>query len=303
VNQPQRAPGGSITAAGRDVPPRVVLVDKPVGPTSFDIVRMARRGTGARVGHAGTLDPFATGLLVLLIGQATRLSTLFMALPKEYLATVQFGAVSSTADPTGEIRQTGARTDAGRVVRELGSLRGVIRQRVPLTSAVKVDGEPLYKRAHRGETAETPEREVIVYDLVLVDFDAFSQRADIHARTGIGTYVRTLAEDLGTATGAGAYAASLRRRRVGFFSVADALLPGELSPERYCEESPGVYSLDQALGFLPSLGVDGREERLVANGNAVGGFPAGRFRVYGTEKLLAVYESDGQIARPLVVFP
>jgi tRNA pseudouridine55 synthase len=284
------------------VPPRVVLVDKPAGPTSFDIVRMARRGTGARVGHAGTHDPFATGVRVVLIGQATRLSSLLMALPKEYLVTVQFGAVSSTADPTGEIRQTGEGTDAPRILRELGSLRGVIRQRVPLTSAVKVDGEPLYKRAHRGETADTPEREVVVYDLVLLDFDTVSQRADILARTGSGTYIRTLAEDLGAATGAGAYAASLRRRRSGHFSVTDALAPAELSPERYAGDGPGIYSVDDALGFLPSLVVDGREERLVANGNEVGGIPNGRFRVYGAKGLLVVYASNGQMARPLVVF-
>ena len=138
---------------------RVLLVDKPVGPTSFDVVRTARRGFGERVGHAGTLDPFATGLLLVLMGQATRLSQLLLGLPKEYELTVQFGAVSSTGDPTGEITETRWSGHRGRGSAGLWTAFGVrICQKVPLTSAVKVNGEALYKKAHRGETAETPER-------------------------------------------------------------------------------------------------------------------------------------------------
>jgi len=292
----------TITTSGTDLA-RVVLVDKPVGPTSFDIVRSARRGLRAKVGHSGTLDPFASGLLLVLVGQATRLSSLMMDLPKEYLLTAQFGATSSTADPTGELRPSGVKTDARAVLAALDAFRGRIMQRVPLTSAVKVDGEPLYRRAHRGETVETPEREVMVYELSLLTFDEESQSAEIVARTGRGTYVRTLAEGLGEVTGAGAYASTLRRTRIGAFSVEDALRLEDLSPERYQAADRAVLSLNDALGFLPRLDVSGRDARLAANGNGLEGGPAGRFRVYGPGGLLGVWEGPAGLARPAVVFP
>jgi tRNA pseudouridine55 synthase len=281
----------------------LVLVDKPVGPTSFDIVRLARKGVGRRVGHAGTLDPFASGLLLVMIGYATRVSSILMDLPKEYEVTVKFGAVSSTADPTGDIVATGGRTTESLVEKILERFRGRIRQRVPLTSAVKVDGEPLYRKAHRGESAETPEREVVVHDIALADFDEEAQTARLMILAGKGTYVRTIAEDLGSATGVGAYAQALRRTAVGHFSVDEALSPAELSPERYAGIGKGVFSLDDALGFLPRHDLDDREARLAANGNELPGAPIGRFRVYGPRGLLGVYEGRIGGARPLVVFP
>lgn len=282
---------------------RVVLVDKPEGPTSFDIVRIARRGLKARVGHAGTLDPFASGLLLLMIGAATRVSELLMGLPKEYDLTIQFGAISSTADPTGEITPTCRRTTGAQLVAALDCFRGRVRQRVPLTSAVKVDGEPLYKRAHRGEKAETPEREVMIYDLTLVDFDEHAQTARVLVLTGRGAYVRTLAEDIGRAIGVGGYAAALRRTRIGPFSVDAALVPDELSPGRYEGGGPGVLSVDEALSFLPSHELSGDQARLAVNGNELRSPRQGRFRVHGPEGLIAVYEGGGGVARPLVVFP
>jgi tRNA pseudouridine55 synthase len=282
---------------------RVVLVDKPVGPTSFDMVRAARRGVGARVGHAGTLDPFATGLLLVLVGQATRISNLLMGLPKEYDLTVQFGVVSSTADPTGELTVTGVRTNADDVLRSLDGLRGRIRQRVPLTSAVKVEGEALYKRAHRGETMETPEREVMVYDLSMVEFDEEGQTARLLALTGSGTYARVLAEAVGQATGAGAHASALRRTRIGPFTVDDALSPADLCAQRYREGGRGVLNLDEALDFLPRHDLDPLDAKRAANGNELSQAPWPRFRVYGEKRLLAVYERAGDTARPLVVFP
>jgi len=280
----------------------VVLVDKPAGPTSFDIVRQARRGLRAKVGHAGTLDPFATGLLVVLVGQATRISNLLMEQPKEYEVTVQFGAVSSTADPTGEIAPTGGRVAEEQLTEALAGFRGRIRQRVPMTSAVKVEGEALYRKAHRGESVETPEREVTVYSLDMVEFDRQRQCARLRAVTGSGTYVRSLAEDLGRATGAGAYAAALRRTRSGGFHVDDALHPEELSPERYLAGGRGVITVEEALGFLPTYDVDDQQARLASNGNELRHAPAGRFRVRAPQGLLGVYESRGDVARPVVVF-
>lgn len=280
----------------------VVLVDKPAGPTSFDMVRVARRGLKARVGHAGTLDPFATGLLLILIGQATRVSNLLMELPKEYEVAVQFGATSSTADPTGEIVSTGGRVESKQIAEALAAFQGRIRQRVPMTSAVKVDGEPLYRRAHRGESIETPEREVMVHGLRLLGFDEERQTARLVAVTGSGTYVRTLVEDLGAALGAGAYAASLRRTRCGRFDVSEALGPDELSPERYSDGGKGVFPVGEALDFIPAYRLDDRQARLAANGNRLSYAPAGRFRAYSSEGLLGVYEGTGELAHPLVVF-
>lgn len=280
----------------------VVLVDKPVGPTSFDIIRGARRGVGDKVGHSGTLDPFASGLLVVLVGQATRVSNLLMGLPKEYDLTVQFGAVSTTADVTGEISSTGGNVDVREVAAALGKFRGPVCQRVPLTSAVKVGGQPLYKIAHRGETAETPERDVMIYDVSLLSFDEESQTARVLALTGSGTYLRVLAEDLGKATGAGAYASALRRTRVGGFSVANALSPDELSPDRYAKGGPGILSLDDALAFLPSRELRPDQARMAANGNELVAGSERRFRARERDELLAVYEANGGAARPLVVF-
>lgn len=281
---------------------RVVLVDKPVGPTSFDVVRKARRGVKGRVGHAGTLDPFASGLLLVMIGHATRISSLLMELPKEYEATVQFGAVSTTADPTGVIEPTGTRLKPGQAEEALDRFRGLINQRVPLTSAVKVDGVPLYRRAHRGESAETPTREVMVYDLSIQEFDEDAQTVRLSALTGKGTYVRQLVEDLGEATGAGAYTSALRRTRIGGFKVDQALRPDELAPQRYASGGPGVLAVDEALDFLPRHDVDGREAHLAANGNKLSDAPIGRFRVYGPSGLIGIYEGRGGIARPVVVF-
>ena len=179
---------------------------------------------------------FATGLLLIMDGSATRVSSLLMGLPKEYDLLVQFGAVSSTGDPTGEIApfardgSVAMTVTAHEVEAVLDRFRGRITQRVPLTSAVKVDGEPLYKKAHRGETADTPEREVMVYDLTLVEFDEAAQTARLLALTGSGTYARVLAIDIGEALGCGGYAAGLRRTRVGMFSVLDALSPGRTLP-------------------------------------------------------------------------
>ncbi len=266
------------------------------------MVRVARRGTRGRVGHAGTLDPFATGLLLVMVGQATRVSNLLMELPKEYEVTVQFGAESSTADPTGDIIATGRRVEVEQIEGALGSFRGTIKQRVPMTSAVKVDGEPLYRRAHRGESIETPEREVVVHDLRLLAFDDAAQTARMVAVTGSGTYVRSLAEDLGRSTGSGAYAASLRRTRCGRFSVSEALRPEDLSPERYAAGGKGVFPVGEALDFLPAYSLDDRQARLAANGNPLHHAPTGRFRAYSAEGLVGVYEGMGEVARPLIVF-
>ena len=135
----------------------VLLIDKPRGKTSHDVVAMVRRERGGKVGHAGTLDPFATGLLLVLVGRATRLQRFLTGLPKTYRARARLGRRSSTGDPEGEL------TETGRIPESLQLPTGTVRQRVPMTSSVRVGGERLYRKAHRGESVATPPRDVEVY--------------------------------------------------------------------------------------------------------------------------------------------
>jgi tRNA pseudouridine55 synthase len=224
----------------------VILFDKPAGVTSHDVVTGVRRrlGRGVKVGHAGTLDPFATGLLLVLVGRATRVQRFLMALPKAYEAVARFGAVSSTGDPEGEIAETGVVPEG-----DLALPTGIVRQRPPAYSAVKVGGERAYARARRGEAVELPEREVEVYA-----FEEHWREGDRRAfgiRCSSGTYVRTLIADLGDA-----YCEQLRRTQIGPFHVADA------DPER-------LVPLEEALAFLPGRRLDGEQARWAAHGRAV----------------------------------
>lgn len=187
----------------------VLLFDKPAGVTSHDVVAQVRRERGVKAGHAGTLDPFATGLLLILLGRATRLQRFLVGLPKTYLATARLGWRSSTGDPDGEL------TETGRVPGSLELPTGTVRQRVPMTSAVRVGGERLYKKAHRGEVVETPERDVQVHRAELLSSN--EERAHYEIECSAGTYVRTLIETLDDA-----YCEELRRTAIGPFQVEDA---------------------------------------------------------------------------------
>ena len=187
----------------------VLLCDKPAGITSHDMVVAVRRERGCKAGHAGTLDPFATGLLLVLLGRATRLQRFLTGLPKTYVARARLGWRSSTGDPDGEL------TETGRIPDSLELPTGRVRQRVPMTSAVRVGGERLYRKAHRGETVETPEREVDVYRAELLESDAESAEYEIECSAG--TYIRTLLETLDDA-----YCAELRRTAIGPFQLENA---------------------------------------------------------------------------------
>ena len=203
-----------MTPAEADSPLGILLADKPKGVSSHDVVARARRALGVRrVGHAGTLDPFATGLLIVLVGRATRLARHFTALQKTYEVEVRLGATSSTGDPEGEITQTGVVPDT--LVLPLGTLR----QRPPAYSAVKVDGERAYARARRGEDVQTREREVTVFQSSVLWREG--DRAALRFVCSAGTYVRSLVADLGDA-----YCTALRRLAIGPFEV-DGAWPGE----------------------------------------------------------------------------
>lgn len=203
----------------------VLLYDKPAGLTSHDVVARVRRERGARAGHAGTLDPFATGLLLILLGRATRLQRFLTGLPKTYLASARLGWRSSTGDPDGELSET------GRIPGSLELPTGTVRQRVPMTSAVRVGGERLYRKAHRGEVVETPRRDVQVHRAELLGRDGDLAHYEIECSAG--TYVRTLIETL-----ADAYCAELRRVAVGPFRITAA--GEEIDGERIAELVPAA---------------------------------------------------------------
>jgi tRNA pseudouridine55 synthase len=221
----------------------VLLVDKPAGMTSHDVVARERRSLprGTKVGHAGTLDPFATGLLLVLIGRATRVQRFLMALPKRYETVARLGCTSSTGDVDGEIAP-------GRMPPEpLVLPTGRLRQRPPAYSAVRVQGRRAYALARAGEAVELPEREVDVtrFDLLWRD----GARAAFAIECGSGTYVRSLIAGLGDA-----YCEALRRTGIGPFDVADA---------------GRFLALDDALSFLPAVELSGEEARRAAHGVAV----------------------------------
>ncbi len=248
----------------------VILFDKPAGVTSHDVVAQVRRrlGKGAKVGHAGTLDPFATGLLLILVGRATRVQRFLMALPKSYVTVARFGATSSTGDAEGEIVETGVVPEG-----DLALPTGTIRQRPPAYSAVRVGGVRAYKRARRGEDVELPEREVTVHAFDELARDG--ERRTFAIRCSAGTYVRSLVGDLGDA-----HCEQLRRIAIGPFAVADA------DPER-------LVPLTEALAFLPQARLAGAAARSAFHGVAVPD-PSGADRAPGSAVCLT--DADGVIA-------
>ena len=203
----------------------MLLCDKPAGITSHELVRRLRRERDCKAGHAGTLDPFATGLLLVMLGEATRLQRFLTGLPKTYLATARLGWRSSSGDPDGEL------TETGRLPESLQLPTGTVRQRVPMTSAVRVGGERLYRKARRGESVTTPPRDVDIHRAELLGREGELVRYEIECSSG--TYVRTLVETLGDA-----YCAALRRTAIGPFRVEDA--GSEVSVERVGELIPAA---------------------------------------------------------------
>ena len=202
------------------------MVDKPAGVTSHDVVDRVRRERGQKGGHAGTLDPFATGLLLVLLGrEATRCQARFIALPKTYRVVARLGAVSTTGDPEGEVTETGKLPP-----RELQLPTGTMRQRPPAYSAVKVGGVRAYRLARRGEEVELPQRTVEVHRFE--ELWRTADRAEFEIECSSGTYVRSLIADIGDA-----YCESLRRLAIGPFAV---------------EEATAFLPLDEALGRLPA---------------------------------------------------
>lgn len=214
----------------------IVLVDKPEGWTSFDVVAKLRSGIRAtykkdglkptkrqlKVGHTGTLDPFATGLLVILFGDACSRSNEFLKLDKVYEATIELGKVSSTGDPHGDISEVNdAKPVSDQAIRDvLRHFVGTIEQTPPAYSAIKVDGQRAYQLARQGKEVTIPSRQVEIYALELITYDY--PFVKVRAHVSSGTYIRTLAEDIGKMAETGAYCLALRRVKVGTMSIDDA---------------------------------------------------------------------------------
>jgi len=258
----------------------VILVDKPAGKTSHDVVSAVRRSLprGTKVGHAGTLDPFATGLLVVLVGRVTRVQRYLLGLPKTYRAVARLGWRSDTGDRDGELEQTGRAPDAPSIP------AGEQMQRPPAYSAVKVGGERLYTKARRGEALEGEPRPVTVYRAELLSHEG--ERAEFEIECSAGTYVRSLVADLGDA-----YCDALRRTAVGPFALEHA------DPER-------VVPIAEALAFLPERRLAAEEAEKVAHGVKVPAVESleGGVRLTHDGNLVAVAEPRGPDLQPVVVF-
>ncbi len=260
----------------------ILLIDKPAGNTSHDIVAAVRREhRGRRVGHAGTLDPFATGLLLVLVGRATRIQRYLMALPKSYETVAQLGATSTTGDPEGEITHTG-RVPADPPLLPTGELM----QRPPAYSAVKVDGERAYKRARAGEDVEIAQRPITVHRFE--QLWRAEDRAAFAIQCSAGTYVRTLISDLGDA-----YCLELRRTAIGAFRIEDA------HPAR-------MVGLQEALSFLPVIELDADAAKRAGYGQAIAAAPADlaadSVLLVDADGPIAVAEPRGDALKPVVGF-
>ncbi len=277
----------------------LLVIDKPGRMTSHDVVAVCRRVLGERrVGHAGTLDPPATGVLVVGVGRATRLLRFVEDSEKEYRAEAIFGVTTTTLDAEGDVT---AEADASaltedRVRSAMSTFVGDIDQIPPMVSAVKVGGEPLYRKARRGEDVERAPRRVHVEQIELEGFAPGEHpRAMLRIRCSRGTYVRSLVADLGDAVGMGAHVATLRRLRVGAFSEQAAIPLTDVSAD-------ALLPMEEAVAGYPRRSVDEEGARALIHGKrlAAGGID-GVYAVYGPNGLLAMVEDRGEEARSLCV--
>lgn len=219
-------------------PAGVALVDKPRGPSSFAVVAEIRRKTRARTGHAGTLDPFATGLLVLLSGRSTKIAPRLVGLDKRYVTEIDLSSRTTTGDLEGEIVERQEPPTLQELAARLETFRGEIELPIPAASAVKIDGERAYKLARRGVEVEMPLRRSTVHTLDMLAYEGDAVSLDLTVSSG--TYIRAIADALG------GHCVSLRRTEVGPFSVADAVTPDAFVPECLLSEESVLASLEAA---------------------------------------------------------
>lgn len=292
-------------ARERPVPSGLLLVDKPGGITSHGAVAAARRALGTRkIGHAGTLDPMATGLLILGVERATRLLGHLALHDKEYLATIRLGSTTVTDDAEGETLETCepavlAAVGPDDIDRAMRELTGEIQQVPSSVSAIKVDGKRSYARVRAGEDVELKARMVTVssFDLLTVRRTAQSIDLDVHVECTTGTYVRALARDLGAALGVGAHLTMLRRTRIGSFRVEQAVGVDALASESM------IALAEAARSCFPTRVLSDLEADHVRHGRRIDVYAAETTALLSPEgELLALAESEGDRLRYLAVF-
>lgn len=268
----------------------VLLLDKPHGMTSNTVLQKARRlFSAAKAGHTGTLDPMATGLLPLCFGEATKFSADLLDADKTYEAELCFGVTTATGDAEGEVLERRvpqfSRTDLDRA---LENFRGRIVQIPPMYSALKRDGQPLYKLARQGITVEREAREIDIDELVLLDLSEDSGTCRLRVRCSKGTYIRTLAEDIGRALGCGAHLTALRRTAVGDLAEARTVTLDALEALPEAERNAWLLPVDTLLQGEPKLVLDEEPRSRFSHGNpvSVGSTLRGRCRVYSSDGVL-----------------
>jgi tRNA pseudouridine55 synthase len=295
----------------------ILNVNKPSGPTSFDIIRLLRGSTGIhKAGHAGTLDPMASGVLLVLVGQAVRISEYVMDLPKTYRATVRLGVSTDTYDAEGAPTHESRSVDVSvhDLEEALRAFMGEIKQTPPVHSAVKVAGKPAYRLARQGATVTLASRPVRIDRLTLMRFEP--PEVEIEVECGKGTYIRSLAHDLGQALGCGAHLAALARTRIGTFAVESANSLDDL--KRAFESTDWrdlLLPIDCGLSHLPAVTLHIEDEKDIRHGLAVridedrlAGVPLvddGQYRAYAEDGgLVGIirYESETGLWRPRKVF-
>jgi len=246
----------------------VINLNKTEGLTSQEATTEVKRILKARkAGHTGTLDPMATGVLLVCTNRATRLASYFSSLDKEYTAVMKLGETTDTQDSTGRILKKieVPHMERSRIEDVLMSFKGRIRQKPPMFSALKHKGRPLYKYARRGEEIERDYREVDVYNIELLNIDL--PCVTFRVACSKGTYIRTLCNDIGERLGVGAHLSGLVRTAIGAFRIEDSITPDELAEAvESGQETKGIYSMDEALSWMPDLTIGGDLVRSVKNG-------------------------------------
>ncbi len=248
----------------------ILIVDKPLGPTSHDVVAVVRRAARQKkVGHAGTLDPLATGLLVLALGQATRTIEFLVGHDKVYEARVRLGQATTTYDAEGETIATheGPLPTRDEVETALGALRGEIMQRPPIFSAIKQGGEALYEKARRGEAVEVAARPVTIHALRVTAWEP--PHVGLHVHCSKGTYIRSLAHDLGAALGVGGHLSALRRVASGAFTLAQARPLDAIKSATPEEIEAMLLPVGVGLEALPTILVDAAAQQALQRGRAL----------------------------------
>ena len=244
-----------------------LLIDKPAGPTSHDLIQQLRKILSIRrIGHSGTLDPAASGLMIIAVGQATRLLEYLNGLPKEYFCRGRLGFVSTTDDAQGEIEPAGmgAVPSEPELLMALDPFRGTIRQRPPVYSALKIDGRRAYEKARGGEEFEIDEREVTVHELHCGKF--CYPDFELTMRVSTGTYVRSIVRDLGAALNSGAYCLEIRRTAIGRYNVEQAF-DGNNLQEHAAELRQSIFQAADFLDHLPSVSLEGDQVNHILHGN------------------------------------